>query len=62
MARVFVYDNREFPDPDPGLSVEEVRQKMADFFPDLANAEAKESKRGDDTVIEFVRRVGTKGA
>lgn len=61
MARVFVYDGREHPDPDAGKSVEEVKRIFADFFPELVNAEVKESKRGDDTVVEFVKRVGTKG-
>jgi len=61
MARVFVYDGREFPDPDPNMSVEEVRQSMTSFFPELANAETKESKRGDDDIFEFQKRVGTKG-
>ncbi len=68
MARVFVYDNREFPDPDPKMSVEEVRQSMTNFFPELANAEVKQSKRKsktdpavEDDIYEFKRRVGTKG-
>ena len=61
MARVFVYDGREFPDPDPTLTPEEVRQKMTDFFPELANAEVREHKRDEDTLYELVRRVGTKG-
>ena len=61
MARVFVYDGREFPDPDPGLSVEEVKTMMADFFPEVSNAEVREVERGEDTVHELVRRVGTKG-
>ena len=59
--RIFVYDDREFPDPDPDLKVDEVRQNMANFFPELSNAESKESKRGEDTIIEFKKRVGTKG-
>ncbi len=61
MARVFVYDGREFPDPDPNMSVEEVRQSMVSFFPELANADTKQSKRGDDDIVEFQKRVGTKG-
>ena len=61
MPRIFVYDGREFPDPDPNLKVDEVRQHMANFFPELSNAESKESKRGEDTIIEFKKRVGTKG-
>jgi len=61
MARVFIYDGREFPDPDPNLSPDEVRQRMADFFPELANAEIKTAERGEDTLYELVRKVGTKG-
>lgn len=62
MARVFVYDGREFPDPDPGMSVDEVRQSMVNFFPELSNAETKTSKQGEDEVHTFQKRVGTKGA
>jgi len=61
MARIFVYDGREFPDPDPDSSVDEVRRMMADFFPELTNAQVKEAQRGEDTLYELVRRVGTKG-
>ncbi|MBA7609806.1 hypothetical protein ES703_17000 [subsurface metagenome] len=61
MARVFVYDGREFPDPDPKMSIDEVRQSMTNFFPELANAETETSKRGDDDIIEFKKRVGSKG-
>lgn len=60
MARKFIYDGREFPDPDPSLSPDEVR-KMTDFFPELANAEVREHQKGEDTLYELVRRVGTKG-
>src|SRR5262249_53304291 len=61
MARVFVYDQREFPDPDPKLPVDEVRKQLAEFFPELANAEAREERRGEDTVVTFTKRIGTKG-
>jgi PRTRC genetic system protein C len=61
MARIFVYDGREFPDPDPNLSVDRVKSMMTDFFPELANAEVRESQRDEDTLYELVRRVGTKG-
>ncbi len=43
------------------MSHDEVRQSMTNFFPELANAESSQSKRGDDDIIEFKRRVGTKG-
>lgn len=63
MARVFIYDGREFPDPDPSLSVEDVRKQLGDFFPELTNAETREERRGDDDVrYTFARRIGTKGA
>ena len=61
MARVFVYDGREHPDPDAALSVEEVKAIMAGFFPEVATAETRTTQRGEDQVMEFVRRVGTKG-
>jgi PRTRC genetic system protein C len=61
MARIFVVDGREFPDPDPQLSVEEVRQQLSEFFPELANADTREEQRGDDARYVFTRRIGTKG-
>ena len=62
MARIFVYDDREFADPDPGMTVDEVKASLSDFFGELSNATVKETNRGEDTVYEFQRRVGTKGA
>ena len=59
--RIFVYDDREFPDPDPEMSVEQVQESLADHFGDLARATVKQSKRGLDTIYEFHRQVGTKG-
>ena len=61
MGRIFVYDDREFPDPDPEMSVEQVKATLADFYGEIANASVKETARGDNTIIEFQRRVGTKG-
>lgn len=59
--RIFVYDGREFDDPDPTKSVDDVKAQMADFFPELVNAEVKEVARGEDTLYEFVKKVGVKG-
>ena len=61
MARKFVYDGREFPDPDPSKTPDEVKNMMTDFFPELANAEVREQTKDEDTYIEFVRKTGTKG-
>ena len=62
MTRIFVYDDREFPDPDPQMSVDQVKSTLADFYGEIANASVKETPRGNDTIYEFQRRVGTKGA
>ena len=59
--RVFVYDGREHPDPSPDMTVAEVQQMMSTFFPELSTAEAQITQRGEDQVITFQRRVGTKG-
>ena len=61
VRRVFVYDNREFPDPDPALSIDEVRQQLVEFFSELTNADQRSELRGDTQVITFSRRIGTKG-
>jgi PRTRC genetic system protein C len=61
VARIFVYEGREFPDPDPSADVEEIKKRMGDFFPELANAEVKEVARGEDTLYEFIKKVGVKG-
>ena len=61
MERVFVYDGREMPDHDPEASVEDVQKQLANFYPDIANAQVKERDRGDQRIFEFVRQVGTKG-
>ena len=61
MGRIFVYDDREFPDPDPQMSVEQVKATLSDFYGEIANASVKEIPRGEHTIYEFQRRVGTKG-
>lgn len=59
--RVFHYDGRDMPDPDPTMTPEEVRTLMQDFFPELANADIVVHERENDTMYELVRKVGTKG-
>ncbi|MFA4837454.1 MAG: PRTRC system protein C [Dehalococcoidia bacterium] len=61
MPREFIYDGRTFPDPDPAMAVDDVRRMLADFLPELATAETLQNQQGDTTVIEFKKRVGTKG-
>jgi len=59
--RIFVADNRQFPDPDSSLSVEQVRQMLADFMPELHNAEVKQTEKDGKTYVQFLKKVGTKG-
>ena len=62
MARVFIVNGKQIPDPDPKKTVDQVRRDLAEtFFPDLANADVREEPRGEDTYYHFTRRVGTKG-
>ena len=44
------------------MTVDQVKGTLADFYGEIANASVKETKRGEDTIYEFQRRVGTKGA
>ena len=44
------------------MTVEQVKANLADFYGELANATVSETKRGDDTIHTFNKRVGTKGA
>ena len=44
------------------MSVDQVKATLSDFYGEIANASVKETTRGDDTIYEFQRRVGTKGA
>lgn len=63
MARFFIVDGKQLPDPDPRLTPDEIRAYLAaNFYDWLANAESREERRGEDTHIFFTRRIGTKGA
>jgi PRTRC genetic system protein C len=61
MARIFIYEGKEYSDPDINMPVDDVRQTMVTYFPELANAETETKKRGNDELITFKKRVGTKG-
>ncbi len=59
--RIFLYEDREYDDPDPNMTIDEVRQYYAQYMPELSNATTSSKKEGDNDVIEFKKRVGTKG-
>jgi hypothetical protein len=65
--RVFVIDNKEYPDPGPELPITGARSVQAmyrDYFPgQLDNVDVAQKTRTDGTVeVTFRRRIGTKGA
>ncbi|MDD5229761.1 MAG: PRTRC system protein C [Candidatus Marinimicrobia bacterium] len=63
--RIFIYDGREFDDPDPKMKVDEIRTYYANFFPELVNAEwqaaGADKKKTGIQYFEFKRKVGIKG-
>ncbi len=62
MVRKFVYDGKAYDDPNPELSVDQVREHMANFYTELTTAETLPIRtEGDDQIYEFKRKVGTKG-
>lgn len=63
--RIFIIDNREFPDPDAAqpygpftMTPEDVRQYYAAYFAELSNAETKESKRPDPAALARLKAAG----
>ena len=61
MPRVFVYDGREFDDPDDSKSVQEVQDYLSHFYPELNTATVSQREDNGRTLYEFRKRVGTKG-
>ena len=61
MARKFVVDGNEYPDPGPEVTPDQFKQMMAGFLPELATAEMTEEKQGEDIIFRFKKRVGVKG-
>jgi PRTRC genetic system protein C len=59
--RLFIYDGREFPDPGPQFTPDEVREQMAQFFPDLINADVTSEVKDGVQRVGFKKRIGTKG-
>ena len=45
MARKFIVDGTEYPDPCPDVTPEQFKQMMAGFLPELANADMTSENR-----------------
>jgi PRTRC genetic system protein C len=61
VARKFIVDGTEYPDPGTEVTPDQFKQMMAGFLPELATAEMTQEKQGEDTVYRFKKRVGVKG-
>jgi PRTRC genetic system protein C len=63
VRRVFRYGDKEFPDPGPEHTVEQIRQHLCLYFPELGHAKIEEKTLGDGTLeITFSKQVTRKGA
>jgi PRTRC genetic system protein C len=62
LARCFEFIGVKLPDPNPKLSVEEVRALYAHQYPDIATvAITGPEASGDKLRYQFTRAIGTKG-
>ena len=62
LSRCFEFNGAKLPDPNPKLSVEEVRALYAHQYPDIATAAVTGPETvGDKLVYRFTRAIGTKG-
>ena len=62
VTREFTFNGVKLPDPDPKLSLEEVRAVLATMYPDIATASITGPEAiGDKLRYNFVRAIGAKG-
>ena len=62
LSREFSYNGVKLPDPNPGMTPEEVRQFYATQYPDITTASITGPEaEGDKLRYSFVRAIGAKG-
>lgn len=62
MAREFRYDGVRLPDPNPKLSIEEIRSAFSATYPEIATAAVTGPEAvGNKLVYHFAKAIGTKG-
>ena len=62
MSRLFVFNGIRLPDPNPEMSVEEVKALYAAQYPELATAAVNGPEAvGDKMRYTFERAIGSKG-
>jgi PRTRC genetic system protein C len=61
-TREFLYNGVRLPDPNPRMTVEEVRATYASVYPDIATASVDGPEPvGDKMRYTFTRAIGSKG-
>jgi PRTRC genetic system protein C len=62
LKREFIYGNQVIPDPNPGLSIDQVRDALTAAYPEIATA-ALAGPEVTDTAVRytFSRAIGSKG-
>ncbi len=62
LPRTFVFNGSPLPDPDPKMSIEEVRELLTPAYPELATAKLTGPEdTGTSLRYSFSREIGTKG-
>lgn len=62
LRREFIYNGIKLPDPNPGMSIEQVRDVYAPAYPELTTAAIEGPETlGDKIVYRFARAIGAKG-
>lgn len=62
LVREFVYNGIKLPDPNPDMSLEQVREVYSPGYPELTTAAIEGPEVTNDMLIyRFVRAVGAKG-
>lgn len=62
LSRVFVFNGAKLPDPNPSLTVEQVRDVYINTYPELATAAVEGPSPVNGTMqYTFTRAVGAKG-
>ena len=62
ITRIFNFNGRNFPDPNPAISPEEVKRYYANLHPELLNAAVEGGEfESDVQEFRFIRAVGSKG-
>lgn len=62
LKREFVYGNQVIPDPNPALSIDQVRDALTAAYPEIATAALAGPEVTDTTMrYTFSRAIGSKG-